>query len=73
MNSETIALYLTRSGKEGARVKRYTATSGRISFSWIGAWGAGSGANYADIRKSVETALAHKRGWQVVTALPASA
>lgn len=73
MTSETIALYLTKSGKEGARVKCHTSTKGSVSFSWIGAWGAGSGPTYDGIRASVESALTQARGWRAVTPLPVSA
>ncbi|MFP3637581.1 hypothetical protein [Paraburkholderia sp. SIMBA_054] len=63
--TETIGLYLTKSGKEGARVQRTVHANGRVSHSWTGEWGAGSGS-LEGIRSSLESTLKHKRGYQTI-------
>jgi hypothetical protein len=68
MGTETIGLYLTKSGKEGARVTRTVHANGRVSHSWIGEWGAGSGS-LEGIKKSVLFTLTQKRGYKSVIAL----
>jgi len=68
LTTETIGLYLTRSGKEGARVTRTLHANGRVSHSWIGEWGAGSGS-LEGIKKSVLFTHTQKRGYKSVIAL----
>src|SRR5208337_3667242 len=40
---EICGKYLTRTGKDGATIRRSTDRDGRVTYSYIGAWGAGSG------------------------------
>jgi len=53
LKREVVAEYLTRSGKPGATVTRTTASDGRVTYSYIGAWGAGSGMDLATMRNIV--------------------
>jgi hypothetical protein len=65
--TEPCGEYLTRSGKVGAKIKRSRWDDGRISYSYIGEWGAGSGLNEKDMRAEVQSWLERKRGIQIVT------
>lgn len=57
--SKTVGLYLTRSGKEGARINL-----GPGGYSWSGEWGAGSGASREEYEKEFRGLLAGKHGYQ---------
>ena len=53
MKRETCGEYLTRSGKIGATITRTTAADGRVTYSYIGEWGAGSGHPIETMRNIV--------------------
>jgi hypothetical protein len=63
--SEPCGEYLTRSGKVGARIKRWTGADGHVWYSWSGEWGAGS-LNEKDMRAEVQSWLERKRGIKIV-------
>ncbi len=63
MTREVCAEYLTQSGKVGATVTRTTGADGRVTYSYIGTWGAGSGHDLATMRNVVfGWSLRFKRG-----------
>lgn len=64
--SEVVARYLTKSGKVGLEVKRFSPTN----YSYIGEWGAGSGFSLAEARRRVQFALDHRKGWRLEYASP---
>ena len=66
MEREVCGKYLTRTGKEGATVRRSTDRDGRVTYSFIGAWGAGSGLSVTDMRREVDYWNERKRGMQIV-------
>lgn len=57
--------YHTRTGKVGAVIHRTTSRDG-VAYSYIGAWGAGSGLSAADMRRQVESWRANKRGMKTI-------
>lgn len=58
---KTIGLYLTKSGKEAIRLKWDGKT-----YSWIGAYGAGSGQTLEQYQAMIADFLKTKRGMQTV-------
>jgi hypothetical protein len=62
--SEVVGEYRTRTGKIGARIVRWSI-GGRVSYSWEGAWGAGSG-DAATMMLQIASWKRHKRGLRVV-------
>jgi RadC-like JAB domain-containing protein len=64
--AEKAGEYHTQSGQVGATIKRWTGRDGRVTYSWIGKWGAGSGLSYADMRREVDSWIEHRRGIKVV-------
>jgi hypothetical protein len=61
MKTTVIATYLTRTGKVAAEIKRFEQDNGRVSFSWIGLYGAGCGCEESVIG-NVKFALARRKG-----------
>ena len=66
MTTKTIGLYLTKSGKEAIRLKEYPLRDGRKGYSWIGAYGAGSGEPLAAYLDIIDQFKKTKRGMQTV-------
>lgn len=67
MTTEVIGRYLTQSGKVGLEVTKNTLlATGRVSYSYTGEWGAGSGSDRAEVRDRVLSTVAFKRHARVV-------
>lgn len=63
---EVVGVYHTRSGKNGATISRYTGADGRVTYSYTGEWGAGSGLDLATIQNDVAYWRLRKRGMRVI-------
>jgi len=68
MKTETIGLYLTKTGKEAMRITKRTFNSGSVVYSYIGTIGAGC-PDLQTIKNNVNWMLANKRGIQTVIAI----
>ena len=55
---ELISVYSTKSGKDGMRIFR----DGGRTFSWIGAYGAGSGHDFEHMLQTVNDQKSRRRG-----------
>lgn len=65
MEAAPVRTYKTQSGKVGATVKRNVDGNGRVSYSYIGAWGAGSGISEIDMQATEKSWRESKRGFTV--------
>lgn len=64
---EAAGEYHTQSGIVGAKIHRSVDRDGRVTYSYTGKWGAGSGLSAADMQRNVRDWLERKRGIQVIT------
>ncbi len=67
MKTETIAVYHTRSGLVAFEVKRFTSAQGRVSYSYMGKHGAGSGTDLDHIKCMIALTMETKRGIKLVS------
>jgi hypothetical protein len=68
MSTETIGLYLTKTGIEAFRVLKTTWSDGKVTYRYNGKHGAGCGA-LDDIKKTISVTLTTRRGIQTVMAI----
>jgi hypothetical protein len=59
--------YHTRTGKVGARIYRSVGRDGRVTYSYTGEWGAGSGHDAAYMEREIRGWFERKRGIQTIT------
>ena len=64
---EVVSVYNTAGGKEAMRIKRLTGSDGRITYSWIGEYGAGSGRPFEAMRDEVALQKRAHRGMVLVS------
>lgn len=67
MNTETLAIYHTRTGQVAFEVKRFTSPSGRVSYSYTGKHGAGSGGDLQHIKDVIAMTIRSKPGVHLVS------
>lgn len=65
MTTTTLIKITTKTGKVAAEVTGITHTSGRTTYQWSGAWGAGCGS-LDDIRATLRVSMKTRKGWTVV-------
>lgn len=63
---EVCGEYHTRSGKVGAIIRRSVGPDGRVTYSYIGEWGAGSGLDLITMKRDVAYWHERKRGMKVI-------
>lgn len=68
MQTETIGLYLTKTGQEAFRVLKTTLDSGKVLYRYNGKHGDGCG-DLADIKRQINVTLATRRHIKAVIAL----
>ena len=61
MNTKTIAVYATRTGKEAMRIDKTECNRGTF-YSYTGKYGAGSISDYEDMRKTVAAMKYYHKG-----------
>jgi len=62
---QVISVYVTKSGIEAMRIKQYITSNGKVCYSWIGSYGAGSGHNFEYMLKIVNLHKLTKRGMRL--------
>ena len=66
MTTTVMAKYETRTGKVAIEVQRHELRKDVVSYSYNGAYGAGSGTRLPEVKQRVQVSLRNRRGLRVV-------